>query len=108
MVDLGQYIVFQDDLCPTAFELRAVWMDVTEPKAQVVIFQTIDHASARLGLRFGYRHQPFHQMKLLQGVQVSGCPFNPGGLLDFIQAGLASCNSLQNCKVVARLAQLLL
>ena len=76
------------------FKLGTVRKDKPEPEAQVVVFQTIEAAPALVGLGFSDRHAPFHQMQLLQSLEVGGDVIQAGGLLDLVLTGLAGGNRL--------------
>ncbi len=69
-------------------------MNGTKREPQELVFQTIDPPATLLRLLFSHRYHSFHQMKLLQGVQIRSGPFNPCSLFDFIQAGPASRDGL--------------
>ena len=86
------------------FQLGTVGKDKPEPEAQEVVFQTIEAAPALVGLVFSDRHAPFHQMQLLQSLEVGGDVIQADGLLDLVLAGLAGGNRLaglqNNCAVL--------
>lgn len=59
-------------------------MDVTEPKAKVVVFQTVDTSPALVRLGLSNRDNSLDQMELLQRVQIGCGAFKPGGQLDLV------------------------